>query len=420
MWNLALAFFIFSSAGRQDSPAPVQSTCVRCHAEFAPELVKDFAQDIHSQNGLSCHDCHGGDPTLGIEKGGPYDSMDKAKGYTGRPARERIPRLCSSCHSSIDYMRKFNPQARVDQYGEYLTSVHGMRLVKGDTKVATCIDCHGIHNIRAVTDPNSSVYPTRVAATCGGCHADPGRMSAYGIPTDQLALYSKSVHGDAINRKRDLSAPTCNDCHGNHGAVPPGVDSAANVCGQCHASQWDLFDQSPHKAAFAAAGLPACLACHGHHDVMPTSDAMLGTEKTAACATCHDPGTKGYLAAVDMKAGISGLERRLEAARAVLERAERAGMEVSKPLYDLVEGRDRLVRARVEVHRFDPAILHKTLDEGSVIAESARNDGVEALEELAYRRRGLAVSALILLSMIGLLILKIRQRKEENDRGTVG
>ena len=90
--------------------------------------------------------------------------------------------------------------------------------------------------------------------TCGGCHSNPDTMKPYGIPTDQASKYLQSVHANALLKKQDLSAPTCNDCHGNHGAAPPGVASVENVCSNCHAFQAQLFDASPHKQAFAGAG----------------------------------------------------------------------------------------------------------------------------------------------------------------------
>lgn len=238
-------------------------------------------------------------------------------------------------------------------------------------------------------------------------------MAPYGVPTDQLELYLKSVHGNALVEKRDISAPTCNDCHGNHGAVPPGVDSVANVCSQCHVSQWDQFNLSPHKEAFAANGFPACATCHNHHEIAATSDAMIGVEDTAVCITCHAEGDTGFAAAREMKAGIERLKAHLHASRELLSRAERAGMEVSRSFYSLSEGRDRLVRARVEIHRFDSAVLAGLLEEGNAIAARADQAGREAMNELAFRRKGLAVSSAIILLMIGLLIAKIRQRKSE-------
>ena len=407
MW--LLSFFLMF----QITPAvPRGSTCVQCHQELdsSPQSPVELAkQDIHFQKELSCHSCHGGDPTLGVDSGEPKDSMDPAKGYIGIPSRVKIAALCASCHSKLDFMRRFNPQARVDQYAEYRTSVHGKKNQAGDLNVATCVDCHGAHGVKAVSDPTGPVYPTNVTSTCARCHSDTKKMSGYKIPTNQMALYEKSVHGEALLKNRDISAPTCNDCHGNHGAVPPGVDSVANVCGQCHVSQWELFGKSPHKAPFAESQFPACATCHEHHDVRRTSDDMLGVEESATCITCHEKGSAGYLAGSEMKRGIIGLRDQLEAAHQVLARAERAGMEVSRASFELAEGRDRLVRARVEIHRFDKGELQKLVDEGMRIAATSQEGGWKALNELAYRRKGLAVSVVILLCMMALLIVKIRQ-----------
>lgn len=275
--------------------------------------------------------------------------------------------------------------------------------------MAVCTDCHGFHGVRAAKDAASPVYVTNVATTCGRCHSDPKRMAAYGIPINQVQLYTASVHGIALMKNRDLAAPTCNSCHGNHGAVPPGVDSVANVCGQCHARQWELFNKSPHQKAFAENNLMACITCHEHHDIARPTDAMLGVESTANCVMCHDKTSPGYSAAAQMKSGIVRLDQNLNAARALLERAERAGMEVSKPLYDLNEGRDRLILARVQIHQFDPASVRKVLDDGEKIAGACQTSATKALEDLSYRRRGFAVSAGIILIMIALLLAKIRQ-----------
>ena len=87
------------------------------------------------------------------------------------------------------------------------------------------------------------------------------------LPTDQVAHYEKSVHAEALMKKNDLSAPTCNDCHGNHGASPPGVSSVANVCGTCHTRQAEMFRQSPHNASFQALGQGECVVCHQNHEI---------------------------------------------------------------------------------------------------------------------------------------------------------
>jgi hypothetical protein len=412
MWQSLLLILLVFPAQASPAAKSVESSCVRCHRDLGDPFdapVKASVQDIHFQNGLSCHSCHGGDPTR--EK--PEEAMNPAKGFIRQPSRKQIGPLCAACHSNPDIMRKYNPQARVDQYREYLTSVHGKKNVAGDTNVATCIDCHGHHGILAPKNPNSPVYATNVAATCGRCHSDGSLMKSYGIPTDQQELYSKSVHGEALMKERDLAAPTCNNCHGNHGAVPPGIDAVANVCGQCHAMQWEMFNQSPHKKAFADGQLKGCITCHQNHEIVRPDDAMLGVGESATCSICHAQGTAGYAAARQMKSAVLDLQKRLDAANQVLDRARKAGMEVSRPLYQLTEARDRLVRARVEVHRFNAAMLTKTVAEGGAIAQAGERSGEQALADLAFRRKGLAVSAVILLCMIGLLLLKIRQLKSK-------
>jgi DnaJ-class molecular chaperone len=96
------------------------------------------------------------------------------------------------------------------------------------------------------------------------------------LPTNQLAEYQQSVHYLALTKGNDLSAPTCNDCHGNHGAAPPGAGSVVNVCGTCHAVFAQKFATSVHAQIFDK----ACVECHGNHAVLKPSDEMLGT----ACA----------------------------------------------------------------------------------------------------------------------------------------
>jgi hypothetical protein len=164
MWQLTLVMLIGTTVPQAEAKVGV-NTCVQCHQEQEGDLQKPVtlsAVDIHFKNGLSCDSCHGGDPTVGMDGGGPEASMSKKKGFVGAPARKAIAPLCASCHGKLEFMRRYNPQARVDQYTEYLTSVHGQRMQAGDTKTATCSDCHGAHGIRAVSDPNSSVYATNV------------------------------------------------------------------------------------------------------------------------------------------------------------------------------------------------------------------------------------------------------------------
>ncbi len=388
---------------------PEGNACIECHQGIGDPRVtppaEKFPQDIHLAKGILCQDCHGGDP----KNFDPQGSMSPAKGFIGKPKHQTIPQLCGKCHSNATYMKRFNPTIRVDQVQEYFTSVHGKRLREGDQKVATCISCHDVHKIRAIKDQQAWTYPARVVDTCARCHGDAKYMQGYKIATDVVEKYKQSVHYEALTRKGDLSAPTCNVCHGNHGATPPGVDSVANVCGTCHSLTADFFNQSPHKKAFATMGLAPCVTCHNNHDVMKPSDAMVGTDEKAVCVNCHDPKSAGYQKAAQIRTSLDELRAAVQRAMAILDRAEHAGMEVSQAKFELRGATDALLKTRATVHQFDPAPIKKLSDEGVQIANKMYEKGVKAMDDLRFRHRGLWISVGIILVAIAGLLLKIRE-----------
>jgi hypothetical protein len=391
-------------------------SCLQCHKDMGDKPAELITNDIHYQKGLSCVNCHGGDAKLGTD-GNAAAAMDPAKGYVGAPKPAEIGKFCAKCHADLTYMRRFNPQARTDQWSEYQTSVHGQLLQKGDTKVATCISCHGVHNIKAVKDPTAPVYPTNVANTCAQCHAQKEYMSQYRINTDQFEKYQASVHGQALMVQQDLAAPSCNDCHGNHGATPPGVASVANVCGQCHVRQADLFDASPHRSLFSEMKLAACVTCHSNHDIVRPTDALLGTGANSTCISCHSEGDKGFVAAGQVAQRLTQLQQQIDAVHEILTRAERAGMEVSRPLFELKEARNNLTNARVLIHNVANPEFEPTVKAGAEIAVKSKQAGEAALAELQFRRKGLAVSLLVILFVCATLYLKIRQLSQpENEK----
>ncbi|MCK5447910.1 MAG: cytochrome c3 family protein [Gemmatimonadetes bacterium] len=395
------------------SPDPMAAqdgadSCIACHEMLSGRLgepVQAFAEDVHMEAGFGCAACHGGDPTIQ----GPA-AMDEAKGYIGRPSPGQVPDVCGRCHSNASFMRQYDPSLRVDQVAEYVTSVHGQRLLgAADTAVATCASCHQAHSIRPASDPRSSVHPLNVADTCESCHSDPARMEPYGIPTDQGAEYRRSIHWETMSEGGDTSAPTCNDCHGNHGAAPPGISWVGNVCGQCHVVMADYFGESRHAETFTMLGVPGCAACHQNHDVQPAHDEMLGVGEAAVCSQCHRESDAGGTAAEEMRTLIDGLRLALDTARTVLLDAEDSGMEVSEALVSLNDGQSALVKSRAAIHAFDVEAVREEVEPGSEISEEALARGHAALRDLQVRRMGLAVSVIIIGALIVGLVLKIRE-----------
>ena len=245
----------------------------------------------------------------GFGRHGPQERL-----YWQARRTHRWSKCAASATLTAHFMRQYNPSLRVDQVAEYYTSVHGKRLKElKDPKVATCASCHKPHSIRPANDARSSVHPLHVAETCGSCHANKDYMASYKIPTDQVEKYKKSVHWKMISTKGDLSAPTCNDCHGNHGAAPPGVSSVVNVCGQCHVVNCGTASTRVRIARsscrWASPVAPAVIAITPSRT---TSDAMLGAGDKSACATCHPPTSSGATLAASMLASIDRLKNDYE------------------------------------------------------------------------------------------------------------
>jgi Cytochrome c3 len=394
---------LFLSACGGVAHAQTANTCLDCHGALDPPLQvteQQFSSDIHSQKGLTCPSCHGGDPTKA-----DMDAMSKAAGFRGKILRSQIPALCGRCHSDGAFMRQYNPSLRIDQLSQYKTSVHGKLLAKGDTKVAVCTDCHGVHDLRPVSDTRSKIHPLNVAQTCARCHADVAYMKGHAIPTDQFEKYSTSVHHEAMVSRGDLSAPTCTTCHGNHGAAPPGVDSVQNVCSKCHVFQDQMYEKSTHKAAFQSAGLPGCVVCHGNHGISHPTDAKLGSGPQATCMQCHTRGDVCDQARAEMLSGLTQLDDAIKKAHDVLGVAESSGMEVSQARLDEDQARDALTKARVTIHSFRTELVDQDIQEGLAIAAKNLQAGQSALAERDYRRRGLGLALVfIFITVIGLFL----------------
>jgi predicted CXXCH cytochrome family protein len=411
-WTVAAKLLLFATVVMMITVYPIgaqhKSSCIECHTRLEGKMgdpARSIKDDIHLSRGLSCNDCHGGDPTQDDK----LAAKDPRKGYLGRPRTVDIPAFCGKCHNDASFMKKFNPALRVDQEKEYSTSVHGKLLRTGNEKVATCISCHGVHGIRAISDALSSVYPLNVAETCAKCHGQAAHMAEFKIPTDQYAKYKQSVHAKALYERQDLSAPTCNDCHGNHGAAPPGIASVANVCGQCHVRQAELFQASKHKVAFDNMGFGECIKCHNNHDIVAPTDELIGTGEKSVCISCHSQGDKGFAAAGEMRTMIDGLLVRIEKSRGILDRAERAGMEVSRPKFELREAIDGVTHARVLIHTSSTAEVDKVIGPAISVAAKTYKAGEDALAELNFRRKGLVVSLVFILFLAVLVYLKLRE-----------
>jgi nitrate/TMAO reductase-like tetraheme cytochrome c subunit len=109
-----------------------EPVCIQCHDSDAMkpafrQIPGEWRQSWHNQNGVSCNDCHGGDPTDAAM------AMSPQRGFVGTPKYREVPEFCGKCHIGI--------------LKNYIESGHGKAL-KASGRGPNCVTCHGSHGIQ--------------------------------------------------------------------------------------------------------------------------------------------------------------------------------------------------------------------------------------------------------------------------------
>lgn len=115
-----------------EGPKIEKNVCIECHASemIKPEfrgIPSEWRRSWHYENGVSCHNCHGGDSKDAAM------AMSPERGFVGVPKDKDIPEFCGKCHIGI-----------LENYSE---SGHSKAL-KSTGKGPNCVTCHGPHNIQ--------------------------------------------------------------------------------------------------------------------------------------------------------------------------------------------------------------------------------------------------------------------------------
>lgn len=412
----------------------LRNNCILCHTDSANHSadtlfvvasepgappshmnLKEVVEDVHFRHGLSCAGCHGGDPSadLGHDHVKEWPEKDRQKN------RAWVVQFCARCHADPSKMHDFNPALPTDQLAKFKQSPHGHRLLdEHDDRAPSCVSCHGVHGIRPAKDPLSKVYAQRVPETCGACHANTATMAGFTkadgspLPTNQLAEFRTSVHGRALLQRGDLGAPACNDCHGNHEAVPPGVASVSRSCNICHSANASLFDGSKHKQAFDQHGWAECSKCHGNHNIAKTHDGMLAIGAGALCSDCHRQYSNNpecEKTAEYFHQTITAMEEKRKNFIAASEKIAAKGLDVDPINTQTTELTDALKKSRTYVHSFSRNTFQQVALPGGEAIQKADQLVENARREYKFRQTGLAFS----IGAIGLLMLalylKLRQ-----------
>lgn len=285
---------------------PVRSmpSCGTCHSDEQAA----YERSIHGQATLHgnaaaawCIDCHGDAHAIL-----PASDPDSNVYHTN------IPGICGSCHQQKFVMSTSGLSTQV--FVSYEQSVHGRAVVAGSQKAAVCTDCHGTHEILMAGDPKSSTFKFNVAATCGKCHAQESVQyvrSVHGqaiqrgnwlapVCTDCHGIHTIQAPGNPSVSAQALAQITCARCH-------QGVrlTSEFGIPGARVAS----YEASYHGLAsrLGSRVVANCASCHGSHLILASSDPRSTINKAnlaATCGQCH-PGATARFTRFPVHAGTS-------------------------------------------------------------------------------------------------------------------
>ncbi len=144
----------------------IAAACQQCHSEIydvykesvhGQALLDDFNPDVPA-----CIDCHGNHNNSG----------PTAEGF-----HMASPDICAKCHTDEKLMERYDVNTNV--FGTYFSDFHGTtvqifeKTTPGqETNKPVCIDCHGVHDIKAPDDVGSTVIKQNLLTTCQRCHPD--------------------------------------------------------------------------------------------------------------------------------------------------------------------------------------------------------------------------------------------------------
>jgi hypothetical protein len=161
--------------------------CEKCHAD----IYSIYVTSVHGNALVTernadvpiCVDCHTAHTILDART---------------RDYREKVPDICGQCHANKDLMKKYGLNTGV--VNSYLQDFHGVTLKfyrqqketafgPARRSIATCVDCHGVHDITKTAGPGTNIVKARLVKQCQQCH--PGATEEF--PDAWLSHYEPSI-----------------------------------------------------------------------------------------------------------------------------------------------------------------------------------------------------------------------------------
>ncbi len=205
---LLVLFALVACGGNDASPRSVVAqqhdpqSCIGCHAERQPGLLKQWESSAHAREDVACEDCHGDD----------HDAIFRAEGKV-------VSSACKECHrkETITFRKSVHGRAMSDAVGNarLLMQIPAMQRLG-------CLSCHSTGGLDPTSDDEGhcnschgahrySVEDARQPESCGLCHRGPDHP--------HIEAFEASRHGVVWAATHDEEqAPTCVTCHMEEGS----------------------------------------------------------------------------------------------------------------------------------------------------------------------------------------------------------
>ncbi len=267
-----------------------KADCYLCHNKIADEH-KESIHGISIASGMfeaaHCWDCHGSHKIVKI-------SSSESLVYS-----KNLVKTCGKCHDDPIFSEEH--YSSVKQPGKmYSTSVHGKLVQMGRMDAASCITCHGVHNIKNRIQPGSTISHINLSKVCSECHKEISEE------------YEQSIHWIAV-KKGVHESPSCNDCHSEHSIHAINTVNKREeikkmqeeTCLSCHqnlllSARFGIngesakhYQDSYHGLAVIRGDKEAamCVDCHGVHKILPKyhkESSIHEDNVVKTCANCHE------------------------------------------------------------------------------------------------------------------------------------
>ncbi len=145
----------------------IPQICARCHSA----IYNQYKDSVHGaaltqENNTdvpTCVSCHG---------------VHNISDPTAASFRLNSPQMCAKCHTDASIMNKYGISTQV--LSTYVADFHGTTVTLfnktspgQETNKPVCFDCHGVHDIKQVNDPeNGLAMKQNLLQTCQRCHPD--------------------------------------------------------------------------------------------------------------------------------------------------------------------------------------------------------------------------------------------------------